>query len=174
MMQDNRTDDIMEDLAMRQIKQEQDEDDKFTEELEEEYWRREDEKFMEHDLDLEFEHDFGMFVDMRFSDSMGKRGICSECHREQDVILEQEGDGAMKHDKVYEIVSHHIYAQWDYSCSIKDTCPGKCSGSGKQPYKELCNKCTLQDMCYPCWCNSYYKSGEEQVFEHSLTCERCE
>ena len=41
-------------------------------------------------------------------------------------------------------------------------------------FKKLCKACNLGDMCYPCWCDSYYKIGEEQRHKHSIKCERCE
>ena len=41
-------------------------------------------------------------------------------------------------------------------------------------FKELCKRCTLEYMCYPCHIYSYYKPGEERRHKHSIECERCE
>ncbi len=43
-----------------------------------------------------------------------------------------------------------------------------------EEFKKLCKTCSLEDMCYPCWCDSYYKPPEKQRHKHSFRCERCE
>ncbi len=102
-------------------------------------------------------------------------GTCGNCKRTVRLTLVSQEDHKFGHEEDYETISHHIHAQWDYSCNIKDTCPGKCLGSNVTPTDVIgvC-KCTLDDMCYPCWCDSYYKPPEKQRHKHSLMCERCE